>query len=208
MISIEKYLADPCGVSSLPYWKTVAMAIPEDMKILHQDERIGFEFHNYQDEAYFRLLHDLRDLSRPTLPQGFSVIRPSLKAFAAHINSCYNGIGITERELLGYTKRPVYDGSLWLAVKEDRTGEMAATGIAELDRDLGEGVLEWIQVSEGCRRRGLGSYVVSELLYRMKNKASFVTVSGQCGSASDPEGLYRKCGFTGGDVWHILRKQV
>ena len=70
-----------------------------------------------------------------------------------------------------------------------------ATGIAELDREIGEGVLEWIQVSKDYRRRGLGSYLVLELLWRMRKAARFVTVSGECENADNPEGLYRKCGF-------------
>ena len=42
-----------------------------------------------------------------------------------------------------------------------------ATGIAELDREIGEGVLEWIQVSKDYRRRELGSYLVCELLIKI-----------------------------------------
>ena len=89
---------------------------------------------------------------------------------------------------------------------ETHTGTIVATGIAELDREIGEGVLEWIQVSQRHRGKGLGRYVVSELLRRLKSKAGFATVSGQCNNASNPEMLYRKCGFSGNDVWHILRK--
>ena len=66
--------------------------------------------------------------------------------------------------------------------------------------------LEWIQVSQRHRGKGLGRYVVSELLRRLKSKAGFATVSGQCNNATNPEMLYRKCGFSGNDVWHILRK--
>ena len=32
--------------------------------------------------------------------------------------------------------------------------------LPELDREIGEGILEWIQVSGDYRRRGLGSYLV------------------------------------------------
>jgi GNAT superfamily N-acetyltransferase len=71
---------------------------------------------------------------------------------------------------------------------------------------MGEGILEWIQVSEGYRRRGLGSFLVKELLWRMQGKVKFATVSGQCDSPSCPERLYRSCGFTGQDVWHVLHK--
>lgn len=93
-----------------------------------------------------------------------------------------------------------------MAIKDNQTGNIAATGIAELDREIGEGVLEWIQVSGNYRRCGLGSYIVFELLWRMKDKAGFATVSGQCHNPTNPEELYRKCGFTGSDVWHVLRK--
>ena len=93
-------------------------------------------------------------------------------------------------------------------MRNDRTGELAATGIAELDREIGEGILEWIQVSEDCRGRGLGRYLVSELLWRMRGRALFATVSGQCNNPSQPERLYRGCGFTGDDVWHVLRKKA
>ena len=86
-----------------------------------------------------------------------------------------------------YTTRPVYDTALWLAVKDDQTGNIVATGIAELDREIGEGILEWIQVSQDYRRKGLGRYIVSEFLWRMKGKAGFATVSGQCNNRQYPE---------------------
>lgn len=162
------------------------------MKVLHQDDFKESEYRQYMDEPYFRLSHDLQGLSAPALPEGYSLSFAAPRDFAAHINSCYDGIGITEAELRSYTTRPVYDAALWLAVKDDQTGNIVATGIAELDRETGEGVLEWIQVSGSHRGYGLGSYLVSELLYRMKGKAKFATVSGQCRNPANPEDLDRK----------------
>ena len=207
MLTKEQYLADPCKAASIPYWKAKSITVPDSMKILHQDEHDDAEHPQYIDEPYFRLVHDLKGLAVPVLPQGYSICTATLSKYAAHINSCYEGIEITEEELRSYTHRPVYDAALWLAVKDERTGTIVATGIAELDREIGEGVLEWIQVSQNHRGNGLGRYIVSELLWRMKGKAGFATVSGQCNNASNPEKLYRKCGFTGNDVWHILRKK-
>lgn len=206
MITKEEYLKNPCGVRSIPYWKAKSITIPDGMIILHQCEYDKAQYQHYIDEPYFRLIHDLKCLAKPVLPQGYSLCTASLSEYAAHISSCYEGIGITEEELRSYTTRPVYDTALWLVVKDDQTGNIVATGIAELDREIGEGILEWIQVSQDCRRKGLGRYIVSELLWRMKGKAGFATVSGQCNNATNPEGVYRKCGFTGKDVWHILRK--
>lgn len=208
MITKEQYLADPCRVASIPYWKAKIITIPDGMKILHQNNFDESEYPQYIDEAYFRLSHDLQGLSAPVLPDGFSLCDADIGYYASHINRCYADIGITAAELQSYTTHPVYNADLWLAVKDDKTGVIVATGIAELDREIGEGVLEWIQVSEQYRGHGLGCYIVSELLWRMKDKAGFATVSGQCSSQTNPERLYRKCGFTGDDVWHILRKKI
>ena len=207
MLTKERYLADPCKAASIPYWKAKSITIPDGMKILHQDEYDNAENKHFVDEPYFRLIHNLKGLAEQVLPQGYSLCTATLSEYAAHISSCYDGIGINEGELRSYTLRPVYDAALWLAVKDELTGNIVATGIAELDCEIGEGILEWIQVSQGHRGKGLGRHVVSELLWRMKGKAGFATVSGQCNNSTNPEKLYRKCGFTGNDVWHILRKR-
>lgn len=208
MNTIDKahYLADPCKASSLPYWKSKRVIPPVGMLILHQASFDSAAFPEYTDEPYFRLQHDLQGLAAPVLPQGYTLCRASFGELAAHINACYGGDCVREEELRAYTARSVYCPDLWLAVRENATGALAATAIAELDREIGEGALEWIQVSAPCRRRGLGSYLVRELLWRLQGVARFVTVSGRCHNPCDPESLYRRCGFTGDDVWHILRK--
>lgn len=206
-INKDYYLANPCKAASIPYWKCKSIMVPDGMKILHQDIFNESEFQNYIDEPYFRLKHDLKGLATPVLPQGFSVCDATMGDFISHINKCYEGIGISEAELQSYSTRTVYNENLWLAVKDNQTGDIVATGIAELDSEIGEGVLEWIQVSREYRGCGLGSYLVVELLRRMKNIAQFVTVSGQCYNSTNSEMLYRKCGFTGNDIWHILREK-
>lgn len=207
MINMENYLKNPCRESSIPYWKAKSISIPQEIRILHQEDFHGTEYAQFMDEPYFRLRHDLKGLSMPQLPEGYSLCAPAPRDFAAHINQCYHGIHIREADLQAYTARPVYLSSLWLAVKDNKTGDIVATGIAELDSECKEGILEWIQVSEHYRGLGLGSYIVAELLWRMKDLARFATVSGQCNNPTNPEKLYRRCGFTGNDVWHILRNR-
>ena len=41
----------------------------------------------------------------------------------------------------------------------------------------------------------------------MRDVTKFVTVAGQCNNPSEPEKLYRKCGFTGDDVWHVMKRK-
>ncbi len=207
IITKEQYLVNPCRASSIPYWKAKAMSVPKEIKIIHNDDFSEAEYQQYSDEPYFRLIHSLQELSAPLIPEGFLLCDGTLMDYADHINKCYDNIGISELELRSYTTRQVYSVKLWLAVKDEHNEEIVASGIAELDREIGEGILEWIQVSKDYRGCGLGSYIVSELLWRMKGIAKFATLSGQCNNPTNPEGLYRKCGFTGNDVWHILRKR-
>lgn len=207
-ISKIDYLRNPCRVSSIPYWKAKTISVPEGIRILHCDDFEGTNCEQSQGEPFFRLLHDLRSIPAPKLPDGFSLQNAAPKEYAEHICQCYADIGVSEEELQGYTQRPVYAPALWLAVRDDHTDQMVATGIGELDREIGEGILEWIQVSKAYRGRGLGRYVVSKLLRRMKEQgANFATVSGQCHNPSNPEKLYRKCGFAGADVWYILPRE-
>lgn len=97
-----------------------------------------------------------------------------------------------------------YLPELWIPAR-DSAGAAIGSGIALLDAVTGEGSLAWIQVLTRCCRRGVGRAVMLELLKRMKSRADFVTVSGRVDSPG-AERLYRSCGFTGEDVWHILRR--
>ena len=203
----EAYLKNPCAESSLPYWKAVDMIVPENMMVRHQRDFCEACLTNYVDEPYFRLYHDLRRLCAAVLPDGFQRCDAAPAEYAAHINQCYSGMVMTASEIESYFHHRVYAPELWVAVRNDRSGKIVATGIAEFDADIGEGILEWVQVSRTYRGCGLGTYVVTELLHRIVGKAKFVTVSGQVNNPQKPESLYRKCGFQGNDVWHILRKK-
>ena len=201
------YLSDPCGASSLPFWKTETVTIPRSLKIVRNDEYKQSEYAAYTDEPYFKLIHRMRNLQKPVLPDGFSIENLSIPAFARHIGECYADGGISEADLTEYKNHLVYNPALWLAVKDSLTGNIVATGIAELDPRIGEGILEWIQVSPKYRKQGLGTFVVNELLHRMKGKADFCTVSGKVNNKTNPLALYECCGFSEKVIWHVLSKQ-
>ena len=207
-ISKEDYRNNPCRASSLPYWKTVRISVPKNMVILHDSDFCEGCFEDYVDEPYFRLYHNLQEVRTASLPAGFGICNAAPSEYAAHINRCYADASVTETEIESYVQHSVYAPELWIAIQELKTEKTAATGIAEFDAQIGEGILEWIQVSPEYRGFGLGTYVVTELLYRMAaQKARFATVSGRVNNPSKPEYLYRKCGFQGNDVWHILSKK-
>ena len=202
-MNFEEYASNPCKASSLPYWKTVSVTIPENIRVVRDDKFSELQ-NRGNDEPYFKMVHDLRTVNEPFLPKGYEITQCSIDDFVRHINSCYTYEHITIEELLNYKMHPVYQPDLWISVKDTETGKNAATGIAELDVDNGEGTLEWIQVLPEYRRKGLGTFVVCELLKRMKNKAKFVTVSGRMNNESKPLALYEACGFTNPVIWHII----
>lgn len=203
----EAYLKNPCAESSLPYWKMVNMTVPENMLIRHYRD-FGVDYlEDYIDEPYFRLYHELQEMPAAVLPDGFQLCDATPTEYAEHINQCYADMSMTTDGIESYFQHKVYAPELWIAVEDCKSRKIAATGIAEFDAEMGEGILEWIQVSPAHRGFGLGTYVVTELLHRLAEKARFVTVSGQVNNPSKPEKIYRKCGFKGNDVWHILRRK-
>lgn len=202
-MNAKEYLADPCKASSLPFWKAETINIPEHMKVLRDDEFSNCKYDGFDDQ-YFRLIHDLKNLKEAVLPDRFELVQCEEKSFAEHINSCYEHEHMSIEEMLAYKSHPVYDSDLWVSVIESDSKKIVATGIAELDTRIGEGVLEWIQVSSDYRKLGLGKYIVCELLIRLENKADFVTVSGRVANKSNPYALYKSCGFVNPVIWHVV----
>lgn len=123
------------------------------------------------------------------------------------INQSYTDLSVTIEQLIMCTKTEVYSPDLWVMAVDMTTAAIVGCGIADFDRELGEGIIEWVQVIPAYRGNKIGQLIVSELLGRMKSIAKFATVSGKVNNITNPEKLYRKCGFVGHDVWHILTKR-
>ena len=203
-MNAEQYITDPCGAASLPYWKTEQFAMPEGICVC-RDDAFSTQSIEGVDEPYFKLMHDLRQVQPLALPAGFRLVSAGLAEFARHINSCYGVKCMTEAELLAYLRRPTFDPALWFAIADTGSGELAASAIGELDGRIGEGILEWIQVSPAYRRSGLGRFLVSELLLRMQGRAQFATVSGRVNNPDKPFALYIACGFQNPVIWHVIK---
>ena len=203
------YSKNPCGTHSIPLWKQKRIQIPENMKILHDREFEDELLLEYNDEKYFRLMHNLKDIKKIELEEFFvgTANSKEIPLIQNIINYSYEDIAVTHEQLLGYTESEVYDENLWIIIYKKATNKAVACGIAELDKEIKEGVLEWIQVLPEYRGKKIGQLLVNELLTRLQGKADFVTVSGKVDNATKPEMLYRKCGFTGEDIWHILTKK-
>ncbi|MDR0946516.1 MAG: GNAT family N-acetyltransferase [Ruminococcus sp.] len=121
------------------------------------------------------------------------------------LNRCYLDSSFTPQEIVNWMSYPVYKSDLWIFIVDAEKKAPVELGIADFDMIISEGSLEWIQVLPEYQRKGLGQAVVNELLRRMSNYARFVTVSGQIDNPNNPRELYRKCGFTGDDIWIVSK---
>ena len=205
-MDIEAYIQNPCGASSLPLWKTNCMQVPDGLLILREDDsRIPFIERECSDMLYFKLIHHMEHIEQPSLPDGYCFVCPDAIVLSNHISSCYVSERASVAELESYRDHPVYSHDLWLAIVDEHTDRIIASGIAEVDRDIREGILEWIQVSPEYRRRGWGRIIVNELLFRMRGRVDFVTVSGKVNDTFDPRTLYERCGFQDAVIWHVVR---
>ena len=205
MISPQDYLQDPCRASSLSFRRTNTTVIPENILILRDDEFAEIPYPAI-DEPYFKLIHRMEWIDQIHLPEDFEMIQCDTADYADHIRECYDGIYISADDLLKQETYPGFDPGLRIAICERNREKIIASGIAEYDPLVGEGILDWIQVSPAYRRKHLGKYIVLELLHRLQGKADFVTVSGKINNPDHPIALYKSCGFADMTIWHIITK--
>jgi len=176
--------------------------------LVHSKALPIFEHRRFpHQEAFFRFINK----DAPPVyncPSGFAYrdvhAQTAAVGVAKFIKSCYENIKVDESIVREWMAHPVYDSTLWVWVIDETVNEPAALGIGELDRSVQEASLEWIQVLPSYRGKGLGKAVVGELLRRVSGFVSFTTVAGKIDNPTHPEKLYRRCGFSGRDVWWLL----
>ncbi len=181
--------------------------------LIHQDFLRTFPFQRFPVRTpYFRLIHRHDEIeSQPLVPTGFSIVEVNIQQeheeVAHFIGECYQNIHPTADTVLEWSRHPTFDLTLWIWVVDNAKGRAAGLGIAEIDTDISEGSLEWIQLLPNYRGMGLGKVIVQELLYRLGKRARFTTVSGETENKGNPEALYRSCGFKGNDIWWMCRTE-
>ncbi|MDE6580367.1 MAG: hypothetical protein K2K41_07530, partial [Ruminiclostridium sp.] len=96
MLSLKSYLKNPCGTLSIPYWKQKKTVIPKNMKIIHEKDFINGDFNDYNDEPYFRLYHNMKNIEHETVNdvEIFSGIS-DINEFVQLINASYSDLSVT-----------------------------------------------------------------------------------------------------------------
>lgn len=152
-------------------------------------------------QPYFRLLHNHQTITSLPLPPGitFAPITPETDAPAVRD---FLGEGIERVD--AWREHRTFAPDLWLWAVDDGVPVGFAAG--EFDPDVREASIEWVQVAPSCQGRGIGAALVSELLRRAAERASFTTVSGpmEFKDRENPGGYFRRFGFSGQDVWWLL----
>lgn len=177
--------------------------------MIHDDYLKKLDNHKFNHRtAFFRLIHDKSEINAFTLPHGYTIcdvhIEAEISQISEFIAACYEHLKPSNDVVMKWTLHKVFDKRLWIWIKAEN-GEHAALGIAEIDERVPEASLEWIQVHPKYHGKGLGKVLVLELLNRVATRVDFTTVSGECDNETNPERLYRSCGFGGSDVWWHLR---
>ncbi|SCG82415.1 hypothetical protein DW1_0807 [Proteiniborus sp. DW1] len=179
--------------------------------IIHDDYFKKLDIHDYsQVEPYFRIKHDNKKILPYSLSEDFYIkqanVEEEFSEISDFIGRCYKNLHPSPETVKSWTTYRVFDNSLWIWIMDKQKNIPAALGIAEFDSSVPEGSLEWIQVLPEYQGKGLGKVLVLELLNRLKGRVEFTTVSGEVDNETNPERLYRSCGFYGNDVWWLLRK--
>lgn len=204
----QLYRANPCRASSVPYWKQQTFNLPAGWQVFH-DSEAEKEALKAESEPFFRIKHDLKQLQQVKIPDNL-VIRQLTPTDYPDLNEQMNlayqgqGIHVTMESIEGWTKTPVYYPAGWLGLFQGEN--LVASIIIDYDVDLAEGIIEWFQVSPAYQGKGLGKLILNYGLEQIAQRASFVTVSGSQANPTNPEAVYRACGFTGDDVWWVYRK--
>lgn len=209
VISIKDYKKNPCRVSSIPYWKTKSVTIPSNIKIIHNNEFDEKLLDNYIDRKFFRLIHNLSNIPEPYIPEiELEVIQPNrINELVDMINRSYAHAEarVSEDYVRSLTTIQVYCPESWIgAILNER---LIGSIICDFDIEVGEAVIEWLQVLPEYRGKGIASALICKALKTMRSVANFATVSGECDNITNPEKVYRSCGFDGDDVWHILHEK-
>lgn len=203
-MKLNEYLEDPCKKLSIPYWKNKQLNLPMHIKIFHKDEYLKLKNEFLKVEKYFRIIHKLHNKSNKSYSIVETIdIKNDMEELITLINVCYEKekIRVKSTDVNQWISRDTYREDLWIKIVID--GKIIASGIAEIDSEANEGILEWIQVDPLFQGKGYGKIIVNELINRLAKTVNFITVSGRLENESNPQRLYKSCGFEGDDIWYI-----
>ena len=201
----ERYLKNPCKTLSIPYWKHLMIGKHPGIDIYHFEDQVDLSIYKSVDK-FFRMIHHLDDTYEKSSKVLEINIEKDIEVIVKHINQCYHheNIKVSAKDIERWKSTPVFYPKAWIKIEENQ--KIIASGIADFDEDLKEGIIEWIQVDPKYQGLGYGREILKSLIAILQEKADFITVSGHLDNEKNPKVLYEKLGFQGNDVWLICYK--
>lgn len=203
---ISRYKANPCRYSSIPLYKEIRRNPHQKITVIHHTQ--------YRNEKgqyhgrFLRLKHDLNHIPYVTLdgfkPIAFDKTHDIDKAVEL-INTSYESSTVKRETIELMMVDRVYNSKLWYYIVEKQSNKPVALGIAHYDSIVNEISLDWIQVLPKYRNKGIGKLLLRKLLLEASSIGAFATVSFDLDNLTSPEHLYRRMGFKGHDLWHIIK---
>ena len=161
--------------------------------------RRGYERAN-QERFFLRLLRDLDGLTTPVLPAGYSlrsiVGKPDLDRRVAIHRSAFAPSEVTAESYRDLTDAWPYRSDLDRVVVAD-DGTFVSSCLIWIDERNGAGVMEPVGTHPDHRRRGLGSAVCLDALWRLRDAGATSAVVSARGDDAYPSAraLYASLGF-------------
>ncbi|MCD4714841.1 MAG: GNAT family N-acetyltransferase [Clostridiales bacterium] len=163
----------------------------------------------WNEEVFFKLFSFSQSLS-PIMPSNHrfeEVKEDEMEEVFKFILDSYENTNVCLEDIKSWRESELFDRSIWIWLVDSESSEKVALGICEHDKKNREGILDWIQVNEAYRGKGYGKILVKELMRRFNVKVDVITVSGDFKNKTNPEALYRVCGFEGNQNWFIYKKK-
>jgi ribosomal protein S18 acetylase RimI-like enzyme len=153
----------------------------------------------------YRLFHRTFDLACPAV-KGIEIIEASpiqeATEIASVLNRCYAVNTFTPGTIIEGTKGEAYCPYLWLWAVDTTNGAKAGIFITDVDPEIREANLDWIQLLPEYRGKRIGEALISETLSRLRGKADMAYVGTLDERAAR---FYRKCGFDGCKSFNFRR---
>ena len=148
------------------------------------------------------------------LPAAYEVIPfnpdQDLNKATLFINHAYPSLPAltTPERLQEMMSLPGYFPDGWFFLKHTQAGEIAGLAICGLCKELREGFIDWIQISQVFRKRKLGRVMVHEAIRRLSPHSDFITSSGSLNAPFAIGDLYKNCGFNQTRHWTLLGSSI
>lgn len=192
-----EYTKDPARACFLSYHKNENTEVPPNMRVVRGDDYKAELYKGFDDTVYTKLILRSKSVEEPIYPDGFKLVTPTKEQLTAHISQCFpDGETPDSIDLWRYMEY------FMVALVDTSTGRIVASAAADVDFGVKEGSIDWVEVSPRYRRKGLGTYLVTELIYRFRRFSDFISVSTKEPAALE---LFKKCGFGEECAWHILK---